>query len=416
MPSVTVTSPFHSFFMAGFESSSHRLPNASRLDLLAATQHIRFASQDFRRLRQQQLYTARSAVRWHVIETAPGTYDFSSLLPYLRAVKSHRMQVIWDLCHYGYPDELDPFSPAFVTRFAKFARVVARFISDETDGNALFCPVNEPSFWSWAGGDVGYLNPFEHGRGFELKKNLIRASLAATEAIWSVLPDACIVTIDPIIHIAAPADRPDLAADAEGHRLAQYQSWDMISGRMCPELGGTPDHLGTLGVNYYASNQWLHGQGVIGIGHPQHRPLSAMLTEVYERYQRPLFIAETGAEGDARAGWLRHIVDETVTALQAGVPVQGICLYPILNYPGWDDQRHCPAGLWDYATPAGDRPIDHALARELRTSRMRVAAALDTPSQGGDQGETVCAIRPPRRREAVYSHSHTGYVVLHDFI
>ena len=26
---------------------------------------------------------------------------------------------IWDMCHYGYPDDLDPFSDAFVERFSE---------------------------------------------------------------------------------------------------------------------------------------------------------------------------------------------------------------------------------------------------------------------------------------------------------
>ena len=91
-----------------------------------------------------------------------------------------------------------------------------------------------------------------------------------------------------------------------------------------------------------------------------------MLGELHERYHRPIFIAETGAENRIRASWFRYVCEETREAMQAGVPVQGICLYPILNHPGWLDGRHCHNALWDYADAEGNRKIYEPLARELR--------------------------------------------------
>ena len=38
----------------------------------------------------------------------------------LEAARDEGVQVIWDLCHYGWPDDLDIFSPQFVERFARF--------------------------------------------------------------------------------------------------------------------------------------------------------------------------------------------------------------------------------------------------------------------------------------------------------
>jgi len=90
-----------------------------------------------------------------------------------------------------------------------------------------------------------------------------------------------------------------------------------------------------------------------------------MLQEVYDRYHRPLFIAETGAENRARASWLRYVCEETSAAINSGIPINGICLYPILNHPGWVDDRHCHNGLWDYADKHGHRPIYKPLANEL---------------------------------------------------
>ena len=44
----------------------------------------------------------------------------------LEAARAAGVQVVWDLCHYGWPDDLDVFSPAFVERFARFAGAAAR--------------------------------------------------------------------------------------------------------------------------------------------------------------------------------------------------------------------------------------------------------------------------------------------------
>ena len=41
---------FQSFFLGGFESSTHRLADGRRLDMLASTHHDRFAEQDYRTL------------------------------------------------------------------------------------------------------------------------------------------------------------------------------------------------------------------------------------------------------------------------------------------------------------------------------------------------------------------------------
>ncbi len=38
----------------------------------------------------------------------------------LQAARDTGTQVIWDMMHYGWPDDLDVWSPAFVDRFARW--------------------------------------------------------------------------------------------------------------------------------------------------------------------------------------------------------------------------------------------------------------------------------------------------------
>ena len=375
---------FQSFWMGGFECSTHRLPRrkalgrfaGQRLDLITATRHDEFALQDYARLQGAGIRTARDGVRWHLIEKSAFRYDFSSLVPMLRAARETKIQIIWDLFHYGWPDGLNIWGAAFVDRFARFARAVATVILEETGAPIFVTPANEISFVSWGGGDAGFLNPFAKRRGPELKAQLVRAAIAAIEAVREVDPTSRICHAEPIIHIAADPDYPEEAPAAEAYRQSQFQAWDMIGGRLCPELGGRPEYLDILGANYYSNNQWIHQDPhtpksrrrkdvLLLPSHPLHRRVREMLRELYERYRRPIFIAETGTEGEARPSWLRYIGQEARAVAASGVPLEGLCLYPITDYPGWGDDRHCYAGLWDYADDEGHREMYEPLAEEL---------------------------------------------------
>ena len=189
--------------MGGFECSTHRLRSGKRLDVTAATCHDKFAATDYQRLQQQGIYTVREGLRWHLIEQSPEKYDFSSAGPIIRAARDTQMQVIWDLFHYGWPDDIDIFSPEFVSRFAKIVGAFMEVLTEDTDDTPFVTPVNEISFMAWAGGDFAYINPFAKGRGDELKIQLIKAAIAAIESVWEVNPRSRIVQTDPVINVIA---------------------------------------------------------------------------------------------------------------------------------------------------------------------------------------------------------------------
>jgi hypothetical protein len=108
-----------SFWIAGFESASHVNRAGARIDMVSATQHDVQVNEDYARLAEWGIRTVREGARWHLIETSRG-YDFSTLKPTLEAARRHRIQVIWALCHYGWPDDLDILGPGFVDRFARY--------------------------------------------------------------------------------------------------------------------------------------------------------------------------------------------------------------------------------------------------------------------------------------------------------
>src|SRR5437879_5692056 len=100
-----------SYFLGGFECSTKRRVDGRRLDLVESTGHARLFAADYRSLKRHGIHAARDGLRWHLIEQRPGVYDWSSALPMLRAACACDLQVIWDLCHYGWPDWLDIWSP-----------------------------------------------------------------------------------------------------------------------------------------------------------------------------------------------------------------------------------------------------------------------------------------------------------------
>jgi hypothetical protein len=272
----------------------------------------------------------------------------------LEAARAEGLQVIWDLCHYGWPDDLDIFSTAFVDRFARFAREAARIHREHTNEVAFYAPVNEISFFAW-GATRDFMFPYAHGKDGELKRQLVRAALAAIDAIWSVDPGARMVFPEPLIHNVPPKWRPWLTGPAAAQRESQFEAWDMIAGRQAPELGGAAKYLDIVGVNFYAANQWevpggrkLHWDA--GSNDPRWLPLHKLLAEVQHRYQRPIVIAETSHYGIGRAPWLREITAECRKALENGVALHGVCLYPILDRFDWEDCTHWHnSGLWDMA-------------------------------------------------------------------
>jgi beta-glucosidase/6-phospho-beta-glucosidase/beta-galactosidase len=360
-------SRFNSFIMGGFEGSTHIDRSGRRLDLVASTRHDEFAFADYSRAVNQGLRTVRDCVRWHLIEVSPFEYDFSSLERQVQAANEVGIEVIWDYFHYGYPNELDIFSEQFRERFAAFSTAVTRYLAGNYAMPLHICPVNEISFFAWIAANKGHFAPCVTRRDNELKDQLIATSLESVRAIRQAAPDVTIMFTEPAIHVVPRDDSPYARRAAEAYRRSQFQALDRLQAAANDDLGIND----VIGLNYYFHNQWRHpSRRKIHRDHPQYRPLSEILAEFYDRYRLPLLIAETGIEDDLRAEWFRYVCDEVAVAIEYGIPIEGICLYPIVNHPGWADDRHCYNGLWDYADAHGDRetylPLSIEIERQIR--------------------------------------------------
>lgn len=360
--------PFAGFFQAGFECSSHRRQDGVRLDLIRATGHDKHVLGDYRQCRQLGFRTIRDGLRWHLIEKVPGKYDWSSWLPALEAAEEVGMQVIWDLFHYGSPDHVDQAAEDFPDRFTEFALAALEVHRSVTERPPLVCPLNEINFHSWAVDD-GYFPPVGPDEAGWFKRQLVRTAITTARAIKQVWPETTIVWAEPLINIA-PHDRRRRTMRAAAQNLqGMYEAYDWILGLAEPELGGDPSLADVIGLNFYPHNQWYYQGPTIPMGHHEYRPLADMLVEFAARYGKPVFIAETGAEGSGRPAWLHYICDEVREAQSRGTRVEGICLYPITSYPGWDNSRHAETGLFSTITSDGARHVYEPLYEELQRQR-----------------------------------------------
>ena len=360
--------PFDSFFMAGFECSSHRRRDGVRLDLIKATAHDKHALRDYRQCADLGFRTIRDGLRWHLIGRTPGKYDWSSWLPMVEAAEQVGLQVIWDLFHYGSPDCVDQAAADFPDRFTDFALAAIEVQQSVSDRPPLVCPLNEINFLSWAVDDGYFPRVGPNQRGW-MKGQLVRTAIMASRAIKERWPKATVVWAEPLIHIAPHDHRRETLRGAKRNLEGMYEAYDWIMGLARPELGGDQSLVDLVGWNFYPHNQWYWKGPTIPMGHHEYRPLADMLLEVAERYGKPVFLSETGGEGTGKPSWLHYVCNEVREAMARGADVRGICWYPITAYPGWDNSRHAETGLLSSIVADGSRHVDQRLLEEFEVQR-----------------------------------------------
>lgn len=351
---------FPTFFLSGFECSTFEWRDRGRRDLAAETQHREHAGEDYALLRGLGIAVAREGIPWPMVERGAGDHDFTILDPVIAAMNAAQVRPIWDLCHYGYPDGVDPFGADFVARFADYCRAAAAHVTARVAGPHYFTPINEVTFWGFAGGEWGWMAPFGKDRAtrHEFRRVLCAAAIAGVRAIRSVDPEARMVHVEPLIHVVPPRDRPDLAAAAaaEEHDDA-YFAWDVLAGRRHPELGGAPEVLDIVGANCYSFGQMEyreHGpHQALAPDDPRIRPLCDMVGDVWTRYQRPMIIAETSGLGNGRPAWLKDVMEEALAAVHRGMDLHGVCLFPAVDMPDWNTGAWLHNGIADLVPENG---------------------------------------------------------------
>jgi protoporphyrinogen oxidase/glycosyltransferase involved in cell wall biosynthesis len=379
-----------SFWIAGYEGADHVNAAGLGVDANAENGHLELARQDYAALAAFGIGTVRESVGWR-IAAAGRSYSFDHLRSRAEAARALGLQIAWTMCHYGTPSGIDPWDRRLPARFARFCEAAARFLRPFQVGAPVFTPVNEISFLVWAcTHEPRVMHADADGRAgpAALKRNLVAASLAGADAIRQVIPDARIMLTDPLINVVAPPGQPAVAAEAARVHAGQFESWDMHAGRAAPELGGHAGALDLIGVNYYHANQWEYPTLRTLMWHlhdPQRRAFSDLLLEVWHRYRRPLIVSETSHVGEGRGAWIREVAGEVALARARGADVRGVCIYPIVDRPAWEDAEHWhKSGLWDMRRQTGPggarrppaRGLDMLYARDLRRAQAVLPGAV----------------------------------------
>ncbi|RYF63607.1 MAG: amine oxidase, partial [Cytophagaceae bacterium] len=208
----TQTKRFNTFWWAGYECTDQQNAFGNRVDFLPLTGHLDRLDDDYRDISDLNIRTVREGIRWSQVEKRAYVYDWSLVRHMLQRGKALGIQQIWDICHFGYPDDLTPLHPMFARRFAAICRAfVPIYRETYPDGPLIVTPINEVSFISWLGGDVCGTSPYCTKQGFEVKTGLIRAYIEGIAAMREIDPNIVVMTTEPLVNMVPPlnASRTD---------------------------------------------------------------------------------------------------------------------------------------------------------------------------------------------------------------
>lgn len=399
-----------SFWMGGFEGADHINGQGEALDMVKMTGHDSRLDFDYRYARRLGLHCLRESIGWRLCEGAGGAWDLTRAVRMAQAARRQGVHILWTLMHYGLPSDLTLLDDALIPRFARFAGEVARVLRGLCPGPRFYTPINEISFLAWAASATGDMGPAGLQAacptedtvisGYLVKQRLVRAALAGMSAIRAADPQARFLHVEPVVHVVPnDGDDPDHCELAERIDSYQWQTLDMLSGRSEPQLGGHPEALDWVGMNHYHSSQWeVPGEKRLAwhLRDPRRQPLSELLHGVWRRYRRPMLVAETGHIGVGRAAWLHEVAGEALRARAMGVPLQGVCLYPLLDRPDWNDTwRWHRSGLWQVSQAPPTEP-DAQPARRLNRPYAQ-ALACWRGLNGARQLAPFVSLAPPVR-------------------
>jgi hypothetical protein len=359
MPSTKIQpakeNPFRSFWMGGYECTDKLNAFGNRVDFLTITGHLRMIEEDYENLSLFNIKTVREGIRWSQVEKTAYQYDWSSVEKMMRSGKAHGIQQVWDICHFGFPDDLTPLHPMFARRFAALCKAFVRFFrSIDQQSVIVVTPINEVSFLSWLGGDVCGTSPYCRNYGWVVKYALMRAYIEGIEALKSEDSSVRIMPTEPLVNLVPPLNATaEEITHAETIHIAQFQVLDILSGRICPELRGRPEYLDILGCNFYYNNQWVTSNYEFlpwqnELNDPRWLPLNNLIMQLHERYDCPVVLSETSHPGEDRPKWIEFITRECNILLEKNIPLWGVCWYPVIDRPDWDHLSPWhKAGLWD---------------------------------------------------------------------
>lgn len=342
--------------MGGFEACNALTEHGHRHDLLHATRHDIHCRSDYRLLKEQGIYTVREGLAWNQIDKAYGQYDFSRFEAMMEIGREEGMQIIWSLNHFDFPEDIDLFSPSFIARFTNYAFEAVKVIRKYEQSELFIIPINEISFLSFMCGE-GRWAPFVRNRSWEAKIQMAKATISAINVIKSNFSRVYFIHCDPVMRRTSRHDAPyKVKRFITDFHEVPFQAWDIISGKIHPEFGGSSDLIDVVGLNYYISNQEMVSLDLLenfaftslSLDSKYRIEFYQLIYQVYQRYGKPIVITETGSYGSLRKAWWQQVFVQVKKAFALTIPLKGVCAYPVIDRPDWNGGHLTHSGLWDF--------------------------------------------------------------------
>jgi beta-glucosidase len=386
-PSSSADAPF--IWATGIEDTFIAAPHPVTgriLDEYALTEHYDRWEADLALIASLGVSAARYGIPWYRVCPQPGRYDWAWTDPVIeRMVRTHRIEPIVDLVHYGTPLWLENsfLNPDYPSHVADYAHAFA----ERYRGLCYwYTPLNEPRVNAWYAGRLGWWPPYARSwRGFaRVLAQLCRGICRTQQAVAQAEPDAVFVHVDATdLYAAADAGDPHLVEEASLRQVIVFLALDLVQGRVgaghplaawLAKLGlGEPERdwfaanavtPDVIGYNMYPMfsrkvvSRAPRGGVRVKITRCWAEVLGA-LTEMYAaRYAPiPLMVTETACAGSIkrRVEWIRDSVEVVAQARARGLPVIGYTFWPLFSLVAWAYQTGSrdagdyliDMGLWD---------------------------------------------------------------------
>ena len=347
-------SPRNFLFATGIECSYPTIENGRiRRDQLEETRHYECWRQDLSLVRDLGLRVLRYGLPYHKTHLGPGRYDweFSDLV--MAEMRRLEITPILDLLHFGVPDWLGDFqNPDLAIHFSDYAAAVA----ERYPWVRYYTPVNEVYVTARASAKDGLWNEqLKTDQAFvTAMKNIVAASILATQAIAKRTPNAIVVQSESAecIHEARSVQS---AQNTLANKL-KFLSLDLLYGNppdadICMYLldngmsraeydwfmRGEPPGYQVMGNDYYGRNEKIilpNGEMIIAediYGWYQ------LTKEYYLRYHKPVMHTETNVlDAEAAPTWLWKQWVNVLRMRNDGVPVLGFTWYSLIDQIDWD--------------------------------------------------------------------------------
>ena len=332
---------------------------------METTRHYELWQQDFELARRIGVSHLRYGPPLHLIHAGPGQYRWELIDEAMAELEQHGPEPIVDLCHFGVPHWLGDFQNTELAQpLTEYAAAFAR----RYPWVRFYTPVNEMFVSARMSALDGVWNEQlrDEGAFIAATFNLAAASVAMTDALLAVRPDAVFVNSESSEFYQPCCPDPDVQALAELENERRFLPLDLLYAHELSErmLGCVKEHgrfdeyrrllkrqvprRTILGVDYYEWNEKLIDQDGRKLALGELFGWYVIANQYWERYRRPMMHTETNRiDASDAPRWLWRQWHNVQLLRRAGVPLVGFTWYSLTDQVDWAIALAQPNGAID---------------------------------------------------------------------